>query len=171
VTFLSHYRAKRNFLLASLMERFPNEVDNISTKNTSSFQEVKNKFLHLHSAGGNGDSAHHMFANKKNTNSKQGTKSSGSSSSKPGPSPYFQDVASSSKAKTSIWCTKRHSSNINGHSWDECFKLKELNKSVPRDKKNGKKPHVAEYNLDTASEVEGLIHQDAKVSTTTNMDL
>jgi hypothetical protein len=60
-TFLSHNRAKRDFLLASLMEKFPNEVDNISTKDASSFQEVKNKFLNLHSASGNGDSAHHTF--------------------------------------------------------------------------------------------------------------
>jgi hypothetical protein len=36
-TFLSHDRANRDFLLASLMEKFPNEVDNISTKGTSPF--------------------------------------------------------------------------------------------------------------------------------------
>jgi hypothetical protein len=64
-TFLSHDRAKPNFLLASLIERFPNEVDNISTKDATSFQEVKNKFVHLYSAGGNGDSARHKFGNKK----------------------------------------------------------------------------------------------------------
>jgi hypothetical protein len=77
---------QNDFLLTSLMEKFPNEVDNISTKDASSFQEVKNKFLNLHLAGGNGDSAHHTFGNKKNKKSKKGTKSSGSSSSKPGPS-------------------------------------------------------------------------------------
>jgi hypothetical protein len=70
-TFLSHDRAKHDFLLASLMEKFPNEVDNISTKDASSFQEVKNKFLNLHSASSNGDSAHHTFSNKKNKNSKR----------------------------------------------------------------------------------------------------
>jgi hypothetical protein len=37
VTFLSHERAKHDFLLASLMEIFPNEVDNILTKDVSSF--------------------------------------------------------------------------------------------------------------------------------------
>jgi hypothetical protein len=49
-TFLLHDRAKRDFLLASLLDRYPNEVDNISTKDISTFQEVKNKFLNLHSA-------------------------------------------------------------------------------------------------------------------------
>jgi hypothetical protein len=37
VIFLSDEHAKCNFLLASLMEKFPNEVDNILTKDTSSF--------------------------------------------------------------------------------------------------------------------------------------
>jgi hypothetical protein len=36
-TFLSYDRAIRDFLLASLMEKFPYKVDNISTKDTSSF--------------------------------------------------------------------------------------------------------------------------------------
>jgi hypothetical protein len=102
-TFLSHDRAIRDFLLASLMEKFPNKVDNILPKDASSFQEVKNKFLNLHSAGGNGDSAHHTFGNKKNKKSKKGTKSSGSSSSKPGPFSYSKDAISSSKAKTCTW--------------------------------------------------------------------
>jgi hypothetical protein len=83
VTFLSHDHAIRNFLLASLMERFPNEVDNILTKDVSSFQEVKNKFLNLHSASGNDDSAQYTFSNKKNKKSKKGAKFSDSSSSNP----------------------------------------------------------------------------------------
>jgi hypothetical protein len=37
VIFLSHDGAKRDFFLASLMKKFPNEVDNISTKDASSF--------------------------------------------------------------------------------------------------------------------------------------
>jgi hypothetical protein len=48
-TFLLHDRAKRDFLLASLLDRDPKEVDNISTKDISTIQEVKNKFLNLHS--------------------------------------------------------------------------------------------------------------------------
>jgi hypothetical protein len=70
-TYLSHDHAKCHCLLASLMEKFPNEVDNISTKDASSFEEVKNKFLNLYSAGGNGDSAHHTFGNKKNKSRKR----------------------------------------------------------------------------------------------------
>jgi hypothetical protein len=53
------------------MERFPNEVDNILTKDVSSFQEVKNKFLNLHSASGNDDSAQYTFSNKKNKSRKR----------------------------------------------------------------------------------------------------
>jgi hypothetical protein len=36
-TFLIHDRAKRDFLLATVMEKFPNDVDNISTTLASSF--------------------------------------------------------------------------------------------------------------------------------------
>jgi hypothetical protein len=166
-TFLSHDRAKRNFLLASLMEKFPNKVDNISTKDASSFQEVKTKFLNLYSASNISDSAHHIFVNKKNKQSKKGTKFSGSSSSKPGPSSYSKDPASYSKVKTCTWYTKHHPSKANGHGWHECSKLKEFNKSVPKDKGKVKEQHVAEYNPDTDSEVEGLIYQDPDLSTTT----
>jgi hypothetical protein len=80
-TFLSPNHSKRDFILTSFMEKFPNEVHIISTKDASSFQEDKNKFLNLHSATGNGDSAHHTFHNKKNKTSKKGTKCSSSSSS------------------------------------------------------------------------------------------
>jgi hypothetical protein len=136
-TFLSHDRAKLDFLLASLMEKFPNEVDNILTKDAFSFQEVNNKFLNVYSAGGNVDLAHHTFGNKKTKKSKTGTKSSGSSSSKPGPSSYFKDAASSSQAKPCTWCTKHYLSKANRHHWHECSKLMEFNKSVPKDKRKG----------------------------------
>jgi hypothetical protein len=76
------------------MEKFPNEVDIISTKDDSSFQEVKNKFLNQYSAGDNGDSAHYTFGNTKKKKSKKRTKSSGSSSSKPGPSSFSKDAVS-----------------------------------------------------------------------------
>jgi hypothetical protein len=146
------------FSLTFLIEKFPNEVDNISTKDASSFQEVKNKFLNLHSPSDNGDSAHHIFGNKKNKKSKMGTKSTDSSSSIPSPSSYSKTTASSSKAKTCTWCTKQHLSKGNSHGWHECSKLKKFNKSVPKDKEKGKKQHVTGYNSNTNSEVEGLIH-------------
>jgi hypothetical protein len=138
-TFLSHNRTKHDFFLAFLKEKFPNVVDNILTKDVSSFQEIKNKFINLYSAGGNGDSAHHTFSNKNNQKSKKGTKSSGSSSSKPGPSAYSKDTTSSSTAKTCTWSTKHHPSKANSHGWHECSKLKEFNKSVPKDTEQGKK--------------------------------
>jgi hypothetical protein len=95
--FLSHDQTSCDFVLASLLEKFFNEVDNISTKDDSSFQEVKHKILNLHLAIGNGDFAHRTIRKMKNKKSKQGTKSSSSSSSKPGPSSYSKDTASSSK--------------------------------------------------------------------------
>jgi hypothetical protein len=147
------------------MERFPNEVDNISTKDVSSLQEVKNKFLNLHTASGNRDSARYTFCNKNNTKSKKGTKSSGSRSFKPGPSSNSMDTTSSSMAKTSTWCTKYPIAN--GYDWHECSKLKEFNNLVPIDQGRGKEQHVARYNPDPDSDVEGIIHQDAEVSTTT----
>jgi hypothetical protein len=149
------------------MQKFPKEVDNISTKDASSFQEVKNKMLNLHSAGGNGDSAYDTFGNKTNKMLKQGTKSSGSSSSKPGPFSYSKDVASSSKAKTCTWYTQHYPSKANRYGWHECSKLKEFNKSVHNVNGKGNEQQVSRYNPNTDSEVEGLIHQDAAISTTT----
>jgi hypothetical protein len=128
VIFLSYNCAKSNVFLASLMEKFPNEVDSILTKDAFSFQDIKNRFLNLHLAAGNGDSAHYMFGNKKNKKSKKGTKSSGSCSSKPGPFFNSKDNTSSSNTKTCTWYTKHHPSKANGHGRHECPKLKEFNK-------------------------------------------
>jgi hypothetical protein len=150
------------------MEKSLNEVHNISTKDASSFQEVKNKLLNLHLGSRNGDSDHHTFTNKKNQKSTKGTKSSPSSTSQPGPSSYCEDAATSSKTKTFTWCTKPHPSKANGHGWHERSKLKEFNKSVPTYKGKETEQHVAWYRPDTESDIEGLIHQDRKVSTTAN---
>jgi dsDNA-binding SOS-regulon protein len=86
------------------MKKFPNEVNNILTKDASSFQEVKNKFLNLYLAGDNDDLAPHMFGNKKNKKSTKGPKSSSSRSSKPSPSSSSSnDTTASSKSKTYTW--------------------------------------------------------------------
>jgi hypothetical protein len=158
VIFLSYEHVKRDFLLVSLMENFPNKVDHISTNDASSFQEVKNKFLNLHAASGNGDLAHHLFGNKKNKKLKDGTKSSSSSSSKLGLSSSFKDTISSSKAKTCTWYTKHHPFKANGYCWHECSKVKEFNTLVLNTKETGKKQHGAGYNPNTDSEVDDLIH-------------
>jgi hypothetical protein len=92
------------------MEKVSNEVDNILTKDASSFQEIKNKCLNLQAASGNGDSAHDTFSNKNNTKSKVGTQFSGSRSSKLDPSSSFKDATFSSTVKTCTWCTKYHPS-------------------------------------------------------------
>jgi hypothetical protein len=68
--FLSYNYAKPDIFLTSLMERFPNEVDNILTQDASTFQEIKTKFLNLHLAGCNGDLAHYTFRNKKTKSQK-----------------------------------------------------------------------------------------------------
>jgi hypothetical protein len=47
--------------------------------------------------------------------------------------------------------------------------LIKFNKSVAKAKERVKEQHVARYNLGIDSEVEGLIHQNAKVSTTTKL--
>jgi hypothetical protein len=76
-----------------MREKIPIKVNNILTKDASSFQDIKNKFLNLHSASGNGDSAYYIFGNKKHKKSKQRTKSSSSGSSNSPPS-FSKDIAS-----------------------------------------------------------------------------
>jgi hypothetical protein len=114
------------------MEKFPNEVDNISTKDASSFQEVKNKFFNLPSAGGNSDSAHHTFSKKKNTKLKKGTKSSGLACSKP-PFSFSMDIAST-KVETCMSYTKYYLLTANSYSWYKCSKLNEFNKLLSKHK-------------------------------------
>jgi hypothetical protein len=53
-------------LLISLIEKFHNEVDNLSTKDALPYHEVKQKFLNLYLVTGNGDLAHYTFGYKKN---------------------------------------------------------------------------------------------------------
>jgi hypothetical protein len=148
-----------------LIEKFPNEVDNILTKDMSSFHEVKNKFLQLHLANSNGDSAHHMFSNKKIKNLKNGSKSSGLGSSKLPPS-ISKDFIST-KARTYTRYPNHHPSTANSYGEYECSKLKELNKSGSKEKGKGREQHIARYNPDTDSEAESSIHQDTEVSPTT----
>jgi hypothetical protein len=143
-----------------LTETFLNKVNNISTKDASSFQEVKNKFLNLHLVVGNCDLAHHMVSNKKTKMSKKRTTSYSSSSSEP--SATFTKDVTSTEAKTCTWCTKHLTLNPNSHGRHECGKLKEFNKSVLTIKGKGKVHHVAADNPDTDFEVEVLIYQDAK---------
>jgi hypothetical protein len=66
VIFLTQDCATHDFLIASLMEKFYNKVNNISTKVAFALQDVKNKFLNLPLASANGEWAHHMFGNAKN---------------------------------------------------------------------------------------------------------
>jgi hypothetical protein len=129
VTFLLHDRAKRDFLLASHLDRYPNELDNISTNDVSTFQEVKNKFLNLHSATTSSESALITAGgNKKRnfpTNKKsKATKPSPSSSSAPAPKSKAQLICT--------WCLKHHLSRANGHGWNDCSKLKDFTKILLR---------------------------------------
>jgi hypothetical protein len=146
------------------MEKFPNEVHNILTKGTFYFLEVKHKFLNLHSAGSDTESAHHSFGNKKNKKSKNGTKFSNFSSSNPSLS-FSKDVVFTI-VKPYTWCTNHHLSQANGHGWHIYSKMKESNKSVQKIREKGKEQDIAKYNSNTDVEVEGLSHQDAELSTT-----
>jgi hypothetical protein len=89
---------KSDFLLVSLIKRFPNEVDNIGLKDMSFYQDVKNIFLNQYSASSNGDLANHMFGNQKNQKSQKGTTPSSSGYSKPSPS-STKNAASTSLIK------------------------------------------------------------------------
>lgn len=46
--FLDSDRAKRDFLLTSLSKKYPNVVDNLTTKDSLKFEEVKDKLFSLH---------------------------------------------------------------------------------------------------------------------------
>jgi hypothetical protein len=65
--FLGYNRVQYIFLLPFLVEQYPTKVDDIWTKNVSTFPEVKIIFSNLPSGATNGDSALHIFTNEKNT--------------------------------------------------------------------------------------------------------
>jgi hypothetical protein len=98
-TFLLHDMAKRDFLLASLLDRYPNEVDNILTKDVSTFQEVKNKFPNLHSTTTSSESPLNTAGVNKERNFPKNKKSK---ATKPSPS---SSSAPTPKSKAQLMCT------------------------------------------------------------------
>jgi hypothetical protein len=106
-TFLVYNRAKRDFLLASLLDRYPNEVDNLSTTDVSTFQEVKNKFLNLHSATTSSESALNTVGGNKKRNFPTNKKSK---ATKPSPSSSSAPTPKSKAQLTCTWYLKHHPS-------------------------------------------------------------
>jgi hypothetical protein len=106
-TFLLHDSAKRDFLLASLLDRYPNEFDNISTKDVSTFQEVKNTFLNLHSATTSSESAQNTAGGNKKRNFPKNKKSK---ATKPSPSSSSAPAPKSKAQLMCTWCLKHHPS-------------------------------------------------------------
>jgi hypothetical protein len=111
-TFLLHDRAKRNFLLASLLDRYPNQVDNISTKDVLTFQEVKNKFLNLYSTTTSSESALNTAGGNMKRNFPKNKKSK---VTKPSPSSSSAPAPKSKSQLTCTWYLKYDLSRANGH--------------------------------------------------------
>jgi hypothetical protein len=106
-TFLVYDRANRDFLLASLLDRYPNEIDNISTEDVSTSQEVKNTFLNLHSSTTSSESVLNTAGGNKKRNFPTNKKSK---ATKPSPSSSSAPTSKSKAQLTCTCCLKHHSS-------------------------------------------------------------
>jgi len=127
--FLANDMAKRDFLFALLAEAYPNEVDNLSTKESLSYTDVKNKFMSIPSTTSSKSSSGTALTAKKNKSKGKPSASTTSSSKSP-------------EQETCTWCAKHHPSTKVGHNYKVCRNRKKQNgqgTSSKEDKKKEKK--------------------------------
>jgi len=95
-TFLNEDMAKRDFLLGVLVKHHKNVIDNLTTKDSLSYADVKQRLMDIDTSGIEDNSA--LFVSKPSGNKKKGKKPSKLGNS---------NNSSSSSSKTCTWC-KNH---------------------------------------------------------------
>jgi hypothetical protein len=82
--------AKQDYLLGFLVTHHKNVIDNLTTKDSLSYADVKQRLMDINTSDTQQDTA--LFTSKSSGNKKQGEKSQGNSDS------------FSPKSKTCTWC-------------------------------------------------------------------
>jgi len=130
--FLNEDKAKRDFLMGFLVRHHKNVIDNLTTKDSLSYADVKQRLMDIDTSDTQNDTA--LFTSKPSGNKKKRKKPiKGNSDS------------SSPKSKTCTWCKKHNPGKSEGHTCNECFRLQTLNK----EKKEKEKDEEANITTET----------------------
>lgn len=116
--FLNEDKAKRDILLGFLIKNHDNVVDNLTTNDSPTYVEVKQRLIDIDTSKEVDDSS--QFVSKASGNEKTGKKlklNHKSSSS-----------SSAWASKVCTWCKMQNPRKSEGHVWNECFRLGKLNK-------------------------------------------
>jgi len=116
--FLNEDKAKRDCLLGFLVKHHKNVIDNLTTKDSSSYADVKKRLMDIDTSEIDDNSA--LFVSKPSGNKKKGKKPTKSGNS--------NNFSSSSSSKSFTWCKKHNPGKSAGHTWNECFCLQKQNK-------------------------------------------
>jgi len=112
-TFLNEDKAKRDFLLGFLVKHHKNVIDNLTTKDSLTYADVKQRLMDIDTSDIDDNSA--LFVSKPSGNKKKGKKYTKSENS--------NNSSSSFSSKTCTWCKKHNPGKSEGHTWNECFCL------------------------------------------------
>jgi len=137
VAFLKQAKGKRDFFMGFLLKHHKNVIDNLTTKDSLSYTDVKRRLMDIDICKIEHSTA--QYTSKPSGNKKKGKKPTGRSSS----------ISSSPKSKTFTWCNKHNPEKSEGRTWKECFRLQKLNK----EKKEKEKEQDEEANITTEIKV------------------
>jgi len=129
--FLKEDKPKQDFLMGFLVKHHKNVIDNLTTKDSLSYADVKQRLMDIDTSDTQDDTA--LFTSKPSGCKEKGKKAKGNSDS------------SSQKSKTCIWWKKNNPGKSKGHTWNECFRLQKLNK----EKKEKEKDEEANITTET----------------------
>jgi len=116
-TFLNEDKAKRDSLLGFLVKHHKNVIDNLTTKDSLSYADVKQRLIDIDSSETEDNSA--LVVSKPSGNKKKGKKPSKSGNS---------NNSSPSSPKSCTCCQKHNPGKSEGHTWNEWFRLQTMNK-------------------------------------------
>jgi len=139
-TFLNEDKAKGDFLLGFLLKHHKKVFNNLTTKDSLSYADVKKRLMDIDTTDIEDNSA--LFVSKPSGNKKTGKKPTKSGNS--------NNSSSSSSSKTCTWCKKHNPGKPEGHTWKECFRLQKMNKEK---KEKEEKDKAEEANVTTKQEV------------------
>jgi len=134
-TFLNADKAKRDFLLGFLVKHHKNVINNLTTKDSLSYADVKQRLIDIDTSEIEDNFA--LFVSKPSGNEKKGKKPTKSGNT---------NNSSTSSSRTCTWCKKYNPGKSEGHTWNECFRLQKMNKEK---KEKEEKEKAEEANVTT----------------------
>ncbi|KAI0997356.1 hypothetical protein K3495_g10825 [Podosphaera aphanis] len=123
--FLSHDKAKRDFLLGFLSRHRKNIVDNLTTKDELTFMEVKQRLLDI-----DYDTPQHSALVTRSSGVKKPAKLTKAAK------------VSKSQPKECTYCKKHHPRVAAGHFWTECQRLKQFKQNEAKGKTPTEEAHM-----------------------------